>query len=116
VEPPFYQGVTVVARLRARPRTPSATLQTRALEALYRYLNPIVGGPEGRGWPFGRPVQSGEIFAVLQRVSGVELVEDVLLFSADPVSGGRGTALQRLDLPPHALVFSYGHQIRPVEE
>jgi predicted phage baseplate assembly protein len=116
VEPPFYQGVTIVTRLRPRPRTSSATLQTRALEALYRYLNPIVGGPEGKGWPFGRPVQSGEIFAVLQQVPGVELVEDVLLFGADPVSGSRGTAVQRLDLPPHALVFSYAHQVRPVEE
>ncbi len=117
VEPPFYQGVTVVARLRAKPRTSASTLQTRAVEALIRYLNPVVGGPEGRGWPFGRPVQSGEVFAVLQRLPGVELVEDVLLFGADPVGGNRSQQpVQRLDLPPHALVFSYGHQVRVIRE
>ncbi|MEN3310395.1 MAG: hypothetical protein V7603_6597 [Micromonosporaceae bacterium] len=112
VEPPYYQGVTVVAQLRARVRTAPAALQTRATEALFRYLNPIVGGSEGTGWPFGRPVQSGEIFAVLQRLAGVDLVEDVKLFGADPTTGKRGGEVQRLDLPPHALVFSYAHQVR----
>jgi predicted phage baseplate assembly protein len=112
VEPPYYQGVTVVAQLRARPRTAPAALQTRATEALFRYLNPIVGGSDGTGWPFGRPVQSGEVFAVLQRLPGVDLVEDVKLFGADPTTGKRGGEVQRLDLPPHALVFSYAHQVR----
>ncbi|HEU4422528.1 MAG TPA: putative baseplate assembly protein [Pilimelia sp.] len=116
VEPPFYQGVTVVARLRAKPRVAAATLQARAVEALNQYLNPVVGGPEGRGWPFGRPVQSGEVFAVLQRVPGVELIEEVLLFGADPVQGNRGPSVQRLELSPHALVFSYSHQVRIVRE
>lgn len=112
VEPPFYQGVTVVAQLQARARTAPEALRDRATRALYAYLDPVRGGPEGTGWPFGRPVQSGEIFAVLQRLTGVELVEDVRLFGADSTSGERGSAVQRLDLPPNALVFSYGHQVR----
>lgn len=112
VEPPHYQGVTVVATLLARPRTSVERLRARAIEALYRYLNPISGGPEGTGWPFGRPVQSGEVFAVLQRLSGVDMVEDVRLFGADPTTGQRGEAASRIDLGPQALVFSYEHQIR----
>jgi predicted phage baseplate assembly protein len=112
VEPPFYQGVTVVAQLRARARTEPEALRARALRALTAYLNPIVGGPDGDGWPFGRPVQAGEVFAVLQRLSGVDLVEEVRLFGADPTTGERGGAVQRLDLPSNALVFSYGHQVR----
>ncbi|GLZ80359.1 putative baseplate assembly protein [Actinorhabdospora filicis] len=116
VEPPYYQGVTVVAQMRAKRRSSPEALQTRAIRALYKYLNPIVGGADGRGWPFGRPVQSGEIFSVLQQLPGVELVEDVRLFGADPATGKRGSAVQRLDLTPHALVFSYGHQVRVTEE
>ncbi|MGH4023463.1 MAG: putative baseplate assembly protein [Pseudonocardiaceae bacterium] len=112
IEPPFYQGVTVVARLLAQPRASVDKLRSRASEALYRYFNPITGGPDGTGWPFGRPVQSGEVFAVLQRLPGVEMVEDVRLFGADPVTGTRGEATSRLDLGEHALVFSYDHQIR----
>jgi predicted phage baseplate assembly protein len=111
IEPPYYQGVTVVARVRALPTASPARVENDALTALYRYLNPITGGPEGGGWPFGRPVQSGEIYGVLQRVSGVDLVEEVLLFAANPVTGERGPAMDRVDLGDDALVFSYGHAV-----
>ncbi len=82
------------------------------LPALYRYFHPIRGGPEGRGWPFGRPIHTGEVYAVLQRLTGTEFVEDVKLFAADPVTGERGGAVQRIDVGAHALVFSYEHQVR----
>jgi hypothetical protein len=49
---------------------------------------------------------------VLQRLDGVDIVEDVRLFGADPTTGERGEAVSRLELGEHALVFSYEHQIR----
>jgi len=113
LEPPLYRGVTVVARLVARPRVNVERVREGALDVLHRYLNPLPGGgPEGTGWPFGRPVQAGEIFGRLQQVSGVELVEDVRLFSADPVTGVRGKEARRIDLDENSLVFSYEHQVR----
>ncbi|MGW0502164.1 putative baseplate assembly protein [Micromonospora sp. NPDC003241] len=115
VEPPFYQGVTVAVRLIARPGTATGRIRTAVLDALYGYLNPLRGGPDGTGWPFGRPVQAGELFGVLQPLPGVALLEEVLLFPADPLTGRRGTATSRVDLDPHALAFSYEHQVR-VEE
>ena len=111
VEPPAYRGITIVARLRARPRVNPTRLQDEAMRAIYGYFHPITGGPEGNGWPFGRPVQVGEVYAVLQGLRGTELVEDVRLFGADPVTGQRGQVTQRLDLEPNALVFSYEHQL-----
>jgi predicted phage baseplate assembly protein len=111
VEPPAYRGVTIVARLRARPRTDPGKLQEAAVEALFRYFHPTRGGPDGNGWPFGRPVLSGEVFSALQRVRGTELVEEVRIFGADPVTGERGKATDRLDVDANALVFSYDHQV-----
>ena len=111
VEPPVYRGVTVVAKLRARSRTNPARLQTAALDALYEYLDPITGGPDRDGWPFGRPVTAGELTAVLQGLRGTELVEDLRVFGADPVTGQRGGQTNRLELEPTALVFSYEHQV-----
>jgi predicted phage baseplate assembly protein len=111
IEPPVYRGITVVAKLKARPRVNPTRLQAEALEALYDYFHPITGGPEGTGWPFGRPVNVGEVYSVLQRLRGTELVEDARLFGADPVTGQRGQQTPRLELEPHALVFSYEHQI-----
>lgn len=110
VEPPHYQGITVVARLVASGADPNR-VSAGALDALYRYLNPLRGGAGGTGWPFGRPVQYGEVFAVLQRVPGVGLVEELRLFPADPITGRRGAAADRIDLASHALVFSQQHQV-----
>jgi hypothetical protein len=112
VEPPFYQGVTVVARLTARPRSDLVSLQAEALRELFRYFDPLTGGPDATGWPFGRPVQTGEVYAVLQRLGGTELVDEVRLFAADPLTGERGDPVNRVELDPHALVFSFGHQVR----
>jgi predicted phage baseplate assembly protein len=111
VEPPVYRGVTVVAKLRPRASANPARLQADALEALYHYFHPISGGPDKNGWPFGRPVHVGEVYSVLQGLRGTELVEDARLFGADPVTGQRGQAVQRLVIEPHALVFSYEHQV-----
>jgi len=69
------------------------------------------GGSDGIGWPFGRPVAQGELFAALQQVNGVEYVAEARIFGADPVTGEHGPEVQRLDLPPNALVFSYDHQV-----
>ena len=111
VEPPVYRGVTVVAKLRPRQTANPTRLQADALEALYRYFHPVTGGPDRAGWPFGRPVHVGEVYSVLQGLRGTELVEDARLFGADPVTGQRGQAVQRLVIEPHALVFSYEHQV-----
>ncbi|MFE1359607.1 putative baseplate assembly protein [Streptomyces harbinensis] len=112
VQPPLYQGLTIVASLQSERGVALDRLRETALTALYSYFNPLTGGPEGRGWPFGRPVQSGEVFAVLQRVPGVDLVEDIRLFPADPLTGERTEPVSRIELDAHALVFSYGHQLR----
>ncbi|GCB46885.1 putative baseplate assembly protein [Streptomyces sp. NL15-2K] len=110
VEPPVYQGVTVVARLAAAPGDTDRVRES-ALAALYRNLNPLHGGPDGTGWPFGRPVQYGEVFGVLQRATGNALVEEIRLFAADPITGRRGAPSDRIDVAAGALVFSYQHQV-----
>ena len=112
IEPPEYQGVKVVARLRARPRVAVDRLKADALAALYRHFDPVRGGASGGGWPFGRPVLAGEVYSVLQSLPGTELVDEVLLFAADPVTGKRGEPVQRIDIGRNALVFSLAHDLR----
>jgi predicted phage baseplate assembly protein len=113
VEPPRYRGLTVVARLVARPRVDRAAVEQAAVAALYRVFSPLPGGgPDGAGWPFGRSVRTSDVYALLQRVRGVEYVEDVRLFSANPVSGERGAEQSRIEVSRHSLVFSFDHQVR----
>jgi predicted phage baseplate assembly protein len=111
VGPPMYQGVTVIARIRRELETDRERLRVEALEALYRYLSPLEGGASGDGWPFGRAVHNGDVTAVLQAVHGVHEVEEVLLFTADPVRGRREGPFAKIDLPSHALTFPYEHRV-----
>ena len=113
VEPPTYQGVTVVTRVRAEARADPERVRADVLAALHRYFDPLVGGPSGDGWPWGRPVHVGDAFAVVQRVDGVAVVEEVLLFSANPVTGKRSAEkTDRVDLAPNTLAFSFEHKVR----
>ncbi|WP_416965361.1 putative baseplate assembly protein [Streptomyces sp. Agncl-13] len=114
VGPPFYQGVTVVATVHAFRGVDTDRVRRQAHDALYRHLDPLTGGSDGKGWPFGRPVQSGEVFAVLQRVPGVELVDEVVLHPADPLTGKRGDPTDRIDLERPSLVFSFDHRVRVI--
>ena len=111
VEPPVYQGITVVSRLRGRAGVSPVRLQELATTALFKYFHPIEGGPDGNGWPFGRPILIGEVSSVLQRVPGVELVEDAMLFGTNSITGRREQNVPRIDIPENALVFSYDHQV-----
>lgn len=112
IEPPLYQGITIVAKLIAKPRVATERLRDDAVAALYAYFDAAGGGADGGGWPFGRPVLAGEVYAVLQSLPGTELVDEVLLFGADPVTGKRGDPVQRIDLEPDALVFGFEHRVR----
>ncbi|MFB7056442.1 putative baseplate assembly protein [Streptomyces vinaceus] len=112
IEPPLYRAVTVIVRVRARRSVDTDQVYDDVAAALYGFLDPIKGGPEGTGWPFGRPVQTGDLYARLHAVAGVDLVEEIKLYSANPVTGARGEATDRLELDPASLVFSYEHHIR----
>jgi predicted phage baseplate assembly protein len=111
VEPPLYQGVTVVARISAEADADPARLRKDAVDALHRHFSPLAGGAGGDGWPFGRPVHAAEVFAVLQAVRGTRAVEEVLLFAADPLSGERTGPVDKIELPSHALAFPYEHRV-----
>ncbi|MGH9002208.1 MAG: putative baseplate assembly protein, partial [Acidimicrobiia bacterium] len=112
IEPPHYLGITVVASLRCRAGFDLRMVEAATLDALYGYFHPVRGGPAGTGWPFGRPVSSGEVYSVLQRVPGLDYVEEVRLHPANPLDGRRGDHAERIDLEPNELIFSFGHQVR----
>ncbi|MFT4295584.1 MAG: putative baseplate assembly protein [Micropruina sp.] len=116
VQPPDYVWLTAVVQLSARPRFDPGELRAEVLRALYRLYDPLCGGPDGTGWPFGRAVQAHEVHATLARIPGVDMAREVnvALYPAEADTGTRGAAVTRLDLPPTALVYSFDHQVRVV--
>jgi hypothetical protein len=46
-----------------------------ATRALRRFLDPLLGGENGKGWPFGRAVYVSELYGLLDALPGVEYLE-----------------------------------------
>jgi predicted phage baseplate assembly protein len=116
VRQPHYMWVSVQATLRLPEGAPPAlcdAVQREAEQALNRYLNPLIGGPAGTGWPFGRDLSLSELFGLLQRVRAVEFVEDVRLGVGEPGSDAPPQETSaRLVLPRQAVLCSHVHQVR----
>lgn len=130
VKSPQFVWVSVTASIRLSERvgtTRGLDVRQRAEAELYRYLNPYVGGPAGRGWPFGRELHVSELYALLQRLPSVEFVDELRLEVADvapgdangapgsgpPADGAapRRTVAPRLVIPAGALVCSHAHRV-----
>jgi len=112
ISPPFYQGVTVVAKTTALPGIRPELVRDRVLTALYEYINPLTGGPERAGWPFGREINVGEVYALIAGVQGVSSIEGVELLLSDLVTNELGrNARQSLRLPVDTLFASFRHQV-----
>ena len=116
VQPAQYKGLRINALVRLLPGAEPKEVVAASIVALNRYFNPITGGTTGKGWPFGREVYSGEALVVLQRVRGVEIVQEVKLFPIDLETGERGDELQRIDLDRDTLIVSHEHMVAVADD
>lgn len=103
---PAYLPVGVAALV--RPVDPSAAGGVRAavLEALQRFLHPLTGGPEGKGWPFGRAIYLSDVAALLEGLAGVDYIDTLsLLLDGSP----RGESVA---VPPDRIVVAGPLRVR----
>ncbi|CAN5685101.1 putative baseplate assembly protein [soil metagenome] len=109
---PYYQGVTVAVLLRALPGRPVNLVRERALDVLHRFVNPLVGGPDGTGWPYDADLNAAALSALLEPIEGLERVEELLLFEYDLRNGTRhGQGRETLRLDQRSLFLSAQHQV-----
>ena len=103
---PRYVEVTVraVVQSQAGSRTDRVADAIRA--SLAAFLDPLVGGPNGVGWPFGRDVYRSEVLQQIDQVPGVDHV-----LSLDLLSPGGDVGCANVCVGPTALVASGPHDI-----
>jgi hypothetical protein len=107
---PVYRVVTVEAVVRCRRGADARRVRQDVVASLMRFLDPLVGGPAGRGWPFGRDVYRTEVLHVVDDVAGVDhVVSCVLSTDAGIVDCGN------ICLGPTELAASGQHEIRVVQ-
>jgi predicted phage baseplate assembly protein len=106
---PQYLPVAVVARIKVKAGSDPGQVITDVERELYRYINPVHGGSDGGGWPFGRSLSLSEVYATIQRAVNVDYIEEVELF---PVKNGeRQEAATKISIPPDSLLCSHKHEV-----
>lgn len=78
---PTYLSVAVQASVQSMTGSSKTNLQQAIVAALNTFLDPLVGGPDGTGWPFGRDVYRSEIMSVIGQVAGVDYIVSLALLA-----------------------------------
>lgn len=109
VRDPAYYWVSIEVQLRATSSAQQTKVESDVLARLYSYINPLTGGTEAEGWPFGRPIYVSDVYQCLQGIPDVMFVRSVEMF---PVQDGkRGNAVESIELVAHGVVASGAHHV-----
>ncbi|MGZ4243961.1 MAG: putative baseplate assembly protein [Solirubrobacteraceae bacterium] len=115
--PVRLRGVSIVADVRASPRSDLERVQHDVAHALYVYLNPLIGGsPAGpaEGWPLGRSLNQGELFGIVYGIPGVEFVNILRMYETNVRTGEQSPQPtdSRVVLEPDELIASGRHIVK----
>ena len=94
---PRYVKVLVQVTVVLTPDTAAsqaAAVRAPLEAALAAFLHPLTGGPDGKGWPFGRNVYVSEIYDILDRQRSVDYVRRTEV----PKQGGGTTPIDELSV------------------
>jgi hypothetical protein len=86
---PTYLEVAVRATVQALDGVDADKLRRLISGALDQFFNPLTGGPDGGGWPFGRDIYRSEVLQVIDETPGVDhvLALGLLAGGCDPQCG-----------------------------
>jgi predicted phage baseplate assembly protein len=113
VSPPDYQWVETEIRIRPAEGFAPEKVRQAVESRLFEFINPLGGGHDGTGWPFGRDLLVSDVMAVLLSIPGVNFVRSVRLIPVtyDQRQFSRGAETQEILLPPQGVVVSYQHNV-----
>jgi predicted phage baseplate assembly protein len=114
IRPPAYHWAVVKVRLRAAPGADPANVEAQVLARLYGFLNPLTGGPDGDGWPFGRSLYVSDVYQCLQGIPDVQFVRGVELRAALPDGEAQGDRVEVLEVTAHGVIASGTHSVEYV--
>jgi len=111
---PEYVKISVMCKVRLMKKSSPAEVIKRVQNELKKFLDPLKGGQDGKGWPFGRAVYSSEIYQIIDDIEGIDYASDVIL-SSESVNGQNKKIGDSTEIPPIALVVSGEHKIEIIE-
>jgi predicted phage baseplate assembly protein len=107
---PRYRKVRVRTGVVLDPAVDVGAMVKSVLEALDRYVNPLTGGDDGQGWPFGGPLRYAALVRLLVGVRGVRAAPHLTVL----VDGAQVPACADYALAAYELFWPDGHEVIPV--
>lgn len=113
VREPVYRWVSVKVTVGATVGMSEAEVERRILARLYEFLNPLTGGVDGGGWPFGRDLFVADVYQALQGMESILFVRDVVLFMSSPSGRRLAQPIESgvLDVVAHGVIASGLHEV-----
>jgi predicted phage baseplate assembly protein len=120
VSAPVYIEVKITADVFPVSLDLAPVVEGDATGALAKFLHPLTGGYQNRGWEFGRLPCLSDFYALLEAVKGVDHVENIVmaLRAVTPTGVQLGTPRVvteekplAVEMPQYTLLFSGEHKI-----
>jgi len=81
IKKPDYKEVWINVDLVPESIDIAVPLEKEIYTRIEEFLHPLTGGPEKRGWEFGRDVHISDVYALIEGINGVDHVVDLYLNS-----------------------------------
>lgn len=104
---PTYVEVCVAAEVVVKDDADLASVQDAVAQSLVTFFDPLRGGPQNTGWPFGGAIFYSRVLQRILEVPGVDRVESATVM----LDGVEHDACTDVSIPRGALTFSTAHAI-----
>jgi hypothetical protein len=101
VRAPRYRTARLRVTITGTPRDPAA-VRGRVQDAVRRYLDPLTGGDQAAGWPFGAPLRPSALLRVAQQAAGHDGDVSSVAVALDEDASWEGC--RDVAIRPHELV------------
>jgi hypothetical protein len=88
---PEYVRINVETEIAVNDPDTASEVELGVKRALDRFLHPLTGGLNGRGWDFGRLPHGSDLFEVIEKIRGVSHVRELRMSSAPDRPGAEKT-------------------------
>jgi predicted phage baseplate assembly protein len=98
---PSYRPARLKVQVTGTPRDPAA-VRVRVQRALRQYVDPLAGGDDGNGWPFGAPLRPSALLRTAQGAVGHDGEVSSVAVTLD--DGATWEGCRDVAIRPHELV------------
>ncbi|UKS25279.1 baseplate J/gp47 family protein [Paenibacillus sp. HWE-109] len=109
---PVYMEISVSAIVAVEGMDAVVATEIQALDKLNRFLDPLTGNFDGKGWEIGQQIHPSVFYALLKSIRTISHVEKLYMTVYKLEDGERQELdVNRLPVMPHGMIVSGKHKV-----